>query len=974
MERDDVQLIRSILSGNDEAFNTLVKKYQKSVHALAWRKIGDFHHAEEITQDTFLQAYKKLSTLKDPNQFAGWLYVIANRLCLNWLRKKKPAIQSLDGTSTAEIEKLSYARHASEHRETAAAERRSEIVKKLLMRLPESERTVVTLYYLGEMTSKEIGKFLGVSVKTVHSRLHRARKRLQEKDELLVQEVLGGIQLPTHLIENIMRQVADLKPTPPPVSKPLLPWAAFGTAAVLVLLLFGVSNQYLIRYQKPYSFEAQSEIIIEIIDAPVLLNVDSKPAVRNQIGRAATTDKSNGVGLQIGETLNSNTREDSPKFSASQWARTNGPHGGNVFDIFVTSEGGCYAAAPTGIYKLTTDATTWTRIDTNIPIGQFRMPMAEYADTLYIVSADKIFASIDKGETWRVLCSRPKGYAVGLIITNEAHTHNSHPRPVMYLALQTKGVFRSTDAGAQWNLLENGLTERSVYAVAAVENTVFAGTDSGLYRLNSEVWKPLPVHTSQAIRSLTVFENNLYIGTGPNPSKLEFLESSETYTLQMNMVDTPSSERVFHSTDLGASWTEITSENRYPSMGTARRIAFLMNTGEVLLPQGVVTADKSTFYRASSVGIHRTTDGGKSWHPFMKGIMETAIQDLVAVNNRLYVHTDMGLVRSVDGGEVWETIAVNSGKHRLEESEEGFSPFHFSLASRLAIAGDSLYGIVLEKDNLRLFQLPAGENALVSVQRVPAFKQEVSPVDLLKIFTPEQETSFPGLWTGEVKHTHEDWPDFRETVDDLPAVLHFVTSYNGIGGFAISDQTFYAEWNHRLFKWQPGDSEWTDTGLIDTSENGKFGKGFKLAVSADIIYVGKRDGTLFQSLDGGNSWRDITPNLPLRFTHFKEIVFAGSTVYVATDEGVLASQNGEHWRVLTDGMGARIVIDRFAVHHTSVYGAGDAGVYRLDVRGKWKQMFPNVPDKIVSLVAINDRLYIATQRRGVFHIPIEERG
>ncbi|MDE0017530.1 MAG: hypothetical protein OXU51_15220 [Candidatus Poribacteria bacterium] len=89
MERDDVQLIRSILSGNDEAFSTLVHKYKKGVHALAWRKIGDFHHAEEITQDTFLQVYKKLPTLKNPNQFAGWLYVIANRLCLNWMRKKK---------------------------------------------------------------------------------------------------------------------------------------------------------------------------------------------------------------------------------------------------------------------------------------------------------------------------------------------------------------------------------------------------------------------------------------------------------------------------------------------------------------------------------------------------------------------------------------------------------------------------------------------------------------------------------------------------------------------------------------------------------------------------------------------------------------------------------------------------------------------------------------------------------------------
>ena len=225
MEReDDVQLIHRILSGDDVAFSILVEKYQKSVHALVWRKIGDFHYAEEITQDTFCQVYKKLPTLRNPNQFAGWLYVIANRRCLNWLRKQKTAMQSLEDTRVEEVEKFSYTRYLSEHRETEAEEHRHEIVKKLLAKLPESERTVMTLYYLGEMTTKEISKFLGVSVKTISSRLLRARKRLQEKEEFLVQEVLGGVQLSANLTENIMRQVADLKPTPPTATKPLLPW------------------------------------------------------------------------------------------------------------------------------------------------------------------------------------------------------------------------------------------------------------------------------------------------------------------------------------------------------------------------------------------------------------------------------------------------------------------------------------------------------------------------------------------------------------------------------------------------------------------------------------------------------------------------------------------------------------------------------------------------------------------------------
>ena len=193
MEReDDVQLIYNILSGDEGAFSILVQKYQKSVHALVWRKIGDFHHAEEITQDTFLQAYKKLPTLKDPHQFAGWLYVIANRFCIDWLRKKKLAVQSIEDTPMAEIEKSAYTHHLLEQRQADTAERHREVVRKLLARLPESERTVVTLYYLGEMKVNEISKFLGVSVSTINTRLHRARKRLQ-KEECLVQEVLGGV-------------------------------------------------------------------------------------------------------------------------------------------------------------------------------------------------------------------------------------------------------------------------------------------------------------------------------------------------------------------------------------------------------------------------------------------------------------------------------------------------------------------------------------------------------------------------------------------------------------------------------------------------------------------------------------------------------------------------------------------------------------------------------------------------------------
>ena len=167
MQNRDTELVRRTLDGDDTAFTQLVKRYQKPVHALVWRKIGDFHTAEEITQDTFLKAYQKLATLKEPQRFASWLYVIATRCCVAWLRKKRLWTQSLEDTNITRLEKATYSGYVIEENEQIAAETQREVVKKLLTKLQESERTIITLRYFGDMSNVEIGEFLGVSANTI---------------------------------------------------------------------------------------------------------------------------------------------------------------------------------------------------------------------------------------------------------------------------------------------------------------------------------------------------------------------------------------------------------------------------------------------------------------------------------------------------------------------------------------------------------------------------------------------------------------------------------------------------------------------------------------------------------------------------------------------------------------------------------------------------------------------------------------
>ena len=946
----DAELIYRVLSGDDEAFTTLVRRYQKSVHALAWRRIGDFHCAEEIAQEVFLRAYKGLSKLKDPNQFPGWLYVITNLRCNSWLEKNKPPIESINDISAAEIQQLSYEHYMSEEREKEAKVSSQKLVEQLLEKLPESERTVVTLYYLGEMTTKEISKFLGVSVNTITSRLQRGRERLKEHEDILVQEVLGGVQLSNNFVDNIAQKVADVELTPPVNWKPFVPWMAFGTA-VLLLLLLAASNQYLLRFQKPYSFEAESERTVEIIDASIVLDSDAKPAVRNQAGRDAATDRDGGDGVQVSESvLASDTENELIRTSASRWTQTSAPKGGSIFDVFATSKGVLFAFSQTGVYRLAADATVWAPVTVDVPPERSRVPMTEHDGVLYLTSKDTVFTSTDDGETWNAFCTRPAGDAIGLVITDEAQQAGR----TMYLALKNKGVFRSTDAGESWTHLDDGLTDRRVSKITAVGNTVFAGTDSGLYRLDADVWERL-MGLPGSIYSLAVSEDSLYVGTGPDFRTLQQIESKAGKIVPETSDNNSSANRVFHSADFGVSWTEITP------MGGSHPIApfgmSLSVVGKTILAQTVaqqfrskdggqtwvdlgleanssilstflsIAVNERTFYKAGMSGIYRTTDGGESWHLFMDGMVGAGIRDLAAVNNRLYVHTDGDIVQSTDRGASWEAVGIDVSKVNSPPFKEGDSRFNFSGHSRLTVADNSLYVIspdviTPEKRSSRVFRLSIDGNALIPIQAVPAFGAEQ---------------------------------------EDL---------YEIIGAFVVSDGTFYTEYQRKLFKWKPGDSSWKDTGLVDTDDpsEGDLADGFRLAVSGETVYVGKRNGRLFQSLDGGNSWKDITPNLPLRFTYFKELVFAGSTVYVATDAGVLASQTGGHWRVVNDD----VVIDRFAVDGLTVYGAGGTGVYRLDVHSDWTQIFPGVPGKVRSLVVDRNRLFVATEQRGLFHISLEE--
>ncbi|MDE0685334.1 MAG: RNA polymerase sigma factor [Candidatus Poribacteria bacterium] len=205
MQYSDDKLVQRTLEGDHHAFAVLVEKYQSQIHALAWRKIGDYHIAEDITQEVFLTAYQKLATLTHPDRFSRWLYVIANNLCVTWLRKQaaQPQLQSLTSTAPEELAELCYSEYIAQQQKETGKESDRALIQKLLDKLRETDRTVIRLYYLAEMTCEEISKFLGVSQNTIKSRLSRARKRLKKQAEA-IEQTLCSFRLSFNFMEILL--------------------------------------------------------------------------------------------------------------------------------------------------------------------------------------------------------------------------------------------------------------------------------------------------------------------------------------------------------------------------------------------------------------------------------------------------------------------------------------------------------------------------------------------------------------------------------------------------------------------------------------------------------------------------------------------------------------------------------------------------------------------------------------------------
>ena len=180
---NDNTLIHRAQTGDEGAFTDLMREYYPFVYAIVIRIVKNSHDAEEVVQDTFLNAYRGLAQLEDGTKFKSWLGEIAQNCARNWLRKQRGNTVPIDEVS----EQILQTEDSSDERLIRQEQR--ELIRRAMETLPQKDREIARAYYLDGASYDELISTHGLSYNAIAFRLSRAKRQLSKR----LQYLLTGI-------------------------------------------------------------------------------------------------------------------------------------------------------------------------------------------------------------------------------------------------------------------------------------------------------------------------------------------------------------------------------------------------------------------------------------------------------------------------------------------------------------------------------------------------------------------------------------------------------------------------------------------------------------------------------------------------------------------------------------------------------------------------------------------------------------
>jgi RNA polymerase sigma-70 factor (ECF subfamily) len=179
-ETSTTETVRAAQCGDRQAFGRLVEDYERAVYATVFRRLGNHAEAQELCQDVFIQAMRKLDQLDDPRCFGGWIRSIAARMAINYAVRRGPRMSG----DREMLENGIVEKHTP--LVVVLAREREDQVRRGLRRLRTLDRETLEAFYFEGHSLVEMSRRFGTPVGTIKRRLHVARKRLAKELETLM--------------------------------------------------------------------------------------------------------------------------------------------------------------------------------------------------------------------------------------------------------------------------------------------------------------------------------------------------------------------------------------------------------------------------------------------------------------------------------------------------------------------------------------------------------------------------------------------------------------------------------------------------------------------------------------------------------------------------------------------------------------------------------------------------------------------
>ena len=185
----DRELVEQVQAGRREAFDVLIRRYQRQAVAVSYRLLGNSHDALEVTQDAFLKAFSSLDTLQKPDAFGGWLMRIVSNLSLNYRRSRRTRSQlpldDLLGPGDAQTAEATggtsdWMVQSGDPVRKLESEEMGRRLQAALAQLPEKQRLAIVMFTIEEMPQKQVAETLKCSVEAVKWHVFQGRKKLKE--------------------------------------------------------------------------------------------------------------------------------------------------------------------------------------------------------------------------------------------------------------------------------------------------------------------------------------------------------------------------------------------------------------------------------------------------------------------------------------------------------------------------------------------------------------------------------------------------------------------------------------------------------------------------------------------------------------------------------------------------------------------------------------------------------------------------